>query len=130
MRRIEIHRRGALIIRIGALLLALTAISCSTSSSVTPVGAERYPPTSPAKDIIVFSNEADVKGPFKVVGFISLNNPGKYQVLTLGDVMPVLKQKAREVGANGLILDQVIPVKSGLISTGINVGARAIIVNQ
>jgi hypothetical protein len=44
---------------------------------------------------------------------------GKYHVLTLGDAIEPLKEKAREVGANGIIVDQPQPVKSGIISTGI-----------
>jgi hypothetical protein len=37
-----------------------------------------------------------------------------------------LKTKARKIGANGIILDKSQPIKSGIISTGIWVEARAI----
>lgn len=129
MRRIEIHRRRVLLVRIAALALTLYVIGCA-STSVTPVGTERHARTSPDQDVFVFNSEADVKGTFQVVGIITHNDPGKYQVLTLDDAIPALKKKAREVGANGVIIDQYFPVKSGLISTGISVRARAIIVQQ
>ncbi|HEY2457926.1 MAG TPA: hypothetical protein VGI13_11550 [Candidatus Acidoferrum sp.] len=37
-----------------------------------------------------------------------------------------LKTKAREIGANGIIIDKSQPIKSGIISTGIYAEARAI----
>ena len=53
--------------------------------------------------------------PFKVVGLVSHTNPGKYRILSLGDVIPASKKQARKVGANGLIIDQTRTIKSGII---------------
>jgi tetrahydromethanopterin S-methyltransferase subunit F len=64
----------------------------------------------------------DVGKPFKVIGIITHNDPGKYQILTLDNAVPALKEKARSIGANGL--------KSGIISTGISVKARAILIQE
>jgi uncharacterized protein YbjQ (UPF0145 family) len=64
------------------------------------------------------------------LGIVNYNNPGKYQILTLEDALPELKKQARSVGANGLIIDQSAPVKSGLISTGITVKGRAIQISE
>jgi hypothetical protein len=66
---------------------------------------------------------------FTVVGLVSYTNPGKYQVLSLGDVIPALQKQARKIGANGLIIDETHAIKSGIISTGMGVTGRAIIVN-
>jgi hypothetical protein len=71
-------------------------------------------------------NASQVKEPYEVVGIISYDKPGKYQVLSLGDAIEPLKTKAREIGANGIIIDKSQPIKSGFISTGIYAEARAI----
>lgn len=105
--------------------VGLGACGC-TSVSATPVGGQVFAPLPATQTIIVFSREADVQGPFEVLAIIDYNNPGKYQVLSLGDAVPTLKDEARSVGANALIIDEANPVKSGIISTGIHVLARAI----
>ena len=74
----------------------------------------------------MFSSEAEVKQPSEPVAIISYINPGKYQVLTLQDAIPELKRKARGVGANAIIIEQTRETKSGIISTGVAVTARAI----
>jgi uncharacterized protein YbjQ (UPF0145 family) len=61
-----------------------------------------------------------------VVGIISYDKPGKYRILSSGNAIEPLKEKARSVGANGIIIDKSNPIKSGIISTGIYVEARAI----
>jgi len=80
--------------------------------------------------VYVYSSEKDVNAPFKVIGLVSYTNPGKYRILSLADVIPDLKEKARNAGANGLIIDETHTVKSGIISTGIGVTGRAILVGQ
>src|SRR5579864_8880835 len=113
-------------IRTGTLvLIAICLASCATSS-VQRVGTATYAPASPVADVAVFTADNQVTKPFEVVGVISYDNPGKYQILNLGDAIEPLKAKAREVGANGMIIDKSQPVKSGIISTGIYVEARAI----
>jgi hypothetical protein len=78
----------------------------------------------------VFTDPSQIRQPYEVVGIISYDNPGKFRVLTLGDAIESLKEKAREAGANAIIIDKSQPVKSGIISTGIYVEARAIRLNQ
>jgi hypothetical protein len=46
------------------------------------------------------------------------------------DVIPDLKEEALNAGANGLIIDETHTIKSGIISTGIGVTGRAILVGQ
>jgi hypothetical protein len=105
------------------MLLGLTA--CATSS-ITRVGAVRLESLPSTAEVVVFSSERDVGEPFNVLAILDYNNPGKYQILSLEDAVPKLKADARQVGANGIIIDTVNPVKSGFISTGIHVSARAI----
>ena len=114
-------RVRAIITILAGMLLA----SCA-SSSVQRVGTASYAPAAPSADVAVFTADNHVKQPFEVIGVISYDNPGKYQILNLGDAIEPLKAKAREVGANGMIIDKSQPVKSGIISTGIYVEARAI----
>lgn len=112
-----------------AALVLILAMGCA-SSSVTRVGSEPLAATAPTSEISVFSQESEVKTPFKILGIINYNNPGKFQILTLEDAMPNLKDQARSIGANAIIIDKSAPVKSGYISTGITVTARAIKVEK
>lgn len=115
--------------RILLLIISLITISCA-SSSVTRVGSETFAPLPETTHISVFSKETEIKKPFKTIGIVSYTNPGKYQILTLEDAIPELKNKARASGANAIIIDETAPVKSGIISTGISVKARAILVSE
>lgn len=110
---------------VGMALLGLSIAACA-HSSLTPVGRDRFSPLAPTDDVLVYTAETEVGRPFKVVGLLSYTNPGKYQVLTLEDAIPALKEKARSAGANAIIIDRSEPLKSGLISTGISVTGRAI----
>jgi hypothetical protein len=66
----------------------------------------------------------------KVIGIISYSNPGKYQILSLVNVIPDIQDRARKAGANGIIIDETHVIKSGIISTGIGVTGRAILVER
>jgi hypothetical protein len=107
------------------IFAALFFVGCA-SSSVQRIGTVSYTPRSPDSEVVVFTDTSQVKEPYDVVGIISYDNPGKYQILTLGDAIEPLKTKAREIGANGIIIDKSQPIKSGFISTGIWAEARAI----
>jgi hypothetical protein len=108
------------------LLLGVLSLAACASTSVQKIGTSSYAPLDPNAEVVVFTAADQVKQPFEVVGVISHNDPGKYHVRTLADALPELQAKAREVGANAIIIDKSEPVKSGIISTGIYVEARAI----
>jgi len=110
-------------------ILLLVALTGCATSSVTKVGSQSLPSAPETSDVLVFSKDSEVNKAFTTLGIVNYNNPGKYQILTLEDAMPELKKQARTIGANGLIIDQSAPVKSGIISTGITVKARAILIN-
>lgn len=118
------------IVLVSAAALLLTT-GCTTSSFI-PTGdnANVAPVKLYAGDLKVYMTENEVHAPFKVLGVISYTNPGKYQILSLGDVIPEIKEKARAAGANAVIIDENHAVKSGIISTGIGVTARAILIQQ
>ncbi|HEX3720989.1 MAG TPA: hypothetical protein VH595_23810 [Verrucomicrobiae bacterium] len=111
-----------------AALAALFVSGC-VSAGVTPIGSSSLPPLPKNSPVLVYLSEKEVNAPFKVVGIVSYTNPGKYQVLTLTDAIPTLKEQARKVGANGLIILDTRTIKSGIISTGIGVEAKAILVD-
>jgi hypothetical protein len=126
---------SAVRISLRGLLLCLFAFFLSSvvgcaRTGVTPVGGGHYPPLPPPQEVLIFSSETEVKKPFEVIGIITHNDPGKYRVLTLNDAIPALKEKARSSGANGIIIDESRAVKSGIISTGISVKARAILIKE
>lgn len=110
-------------------LAALLLLSGCASNSITPVGSYTPHPLPASSTVYVYPSERDVPKSFTVVGLVSYTNPGKYQVLSLGDVIPALQKQARKIGANGLIIDETHAIKSGIISTGMGVTGRAIIVN-
>jgi len=80
----------------------------------------------PNTEVVVYSDRSQIETAYEVIGIASYTNPGKYQVLDLGDAIEPLKEKARELGGNGIVLIEWHPVKSGIISTGISVQADVI----
>ena len=112
---------------VACLILGALGLTACASDSVQRIGTSpKYEPLAESTEVAVFMSEDQVKVPYEVIGVISHNDPGKYHIRNLGDAIPVLKDKAREVGANGIIIDKSQPVKSGIVSTGIYVEARAI----
>jgi hypothetical protein len=116
--------------RLWCLLVAIPLISGCASGGVIPIGANTLHPLPEGSSVYVYSSEQDIKVPFKVIGLVSYTNPGKYQILSLIDVIPDLKEQALNAGANGLIIDETHTIKSGIISTGIGVTGRAILVGN
>jgi hypothetical protein len=90
------------------------------------MGTHTYAAMAPTVPVRVFTSEREAPPGFEVVGLIDYDNPGKYQVLSLTDVLPQVQDKARSVGGDGIIIDATEAVKSGIMSTGIHVRARAI----
>jgi hypothetical protein len=112
------------------LLIVPSLLTACVSAGVTPIGSNTFTPLAPGAQVQVFSDEKQVTGPYQVIGLISYSNPGKYQILSLNDVIPDLKEQARKAGANGIIIDETHVIKSGIISTGIGVTGRAIVLQQ
>jgi hypothetical protein len=108
------------------LIVVSLLLSACASNSVQKIGTSSYAPLPESSEVIVFTSETQIKQPYEVVGIISYDNPGKFRVMSLGDAIEPLKEKAREVGANGIIIDKSQPIRSGIISTGIFAEARAI----
>ena len=116
--------------KIYCAVIAVALLSACVSAGVIPIGSNTLSPLPPSSPVYVYSSEKEVTTPFKVIGIISYSNPGKYQILSLADVIPDLKDQARKAGANGIIIDETHVIKSGIISTGIGVTGRAILVEQ
>ena len=108
------------------LAVVLVGVSSCWSTSVTRIGASNYAPLGEGKDVTIFTAESDVKQSFVVVGTISYDGPGKNDKLDFGAATEPLKDKARALGGNGIIIDKFRPIKSGITSTRISVEARAI----
>ena len=108
------------------LVVSLCVLIASCATSVTPTGSSRYPPLPATDSVAVFLNADEIKTSFETLGVIDHSNLGKYQKLTLDDAIPALKDKARAIGANAIIVDQVSTIYSGFVSRGISVKARAI----
>jgi len=78
------------------------------------------------QDITFFTNESEINKPFKVLGTVYYMDPGEYKQLKFIDIVPILKAKAKALGANGIIIDIQEPVLSGFFERGIEVSGRAI----
>ena len=130
------HKKNVLVckdnntmIKIMQLLLIATLCillySCA-NGSINRIGQNSYPRLNNNENVLLFTADNQIKDKYEVIGIISYNDPGKYQILTLADAIGPLKKMARWIGANAIIIDKSQPVKSGIISTGIYVEARAI----
>lgn len=107
-------------------LIAALALVIAACASVEKVGTASYASLPPTADVAVFLNERQIPQPFEVIGAVSYSDPGKFQRLGVTDSFDGLKAKAREIGANGVIIDHSEPIYSGIISRGIAVTGRAI----
>ena len=105
-------------------LLLITA--CANNVSVKKVGSSSYPSLTPYDSVLVFSTDNQVKGPFEVIAVIEFSNFGKYRRLELVDALEPIREAARGIGANGVIIDKTDTIYSGIASRGISVEARAI----
>ena len=108
------------IVLVGALALA----PCARAGQ--EFGTASYPPLPPSTEVAVFAADARIDEPFEVIGQIYYDDRGPFQILSVNGAMEPLKQKARAIGANGLILERSEPVESGIISRGIYVEALAV----
>jgi hypothetical protein len=90
------------------------------------VSKKQYQPLPAGAQVAVYSSTADVKGGFEVIATLAHANPCKFHRCNIKDAIEPLSEKAREVGANAIIIDDSQRVATSLMSTGITVQARAI----
>jgi hypothetical protein len=114
-------RRGRFLVVAGLLLGA-----CATGDPVRTVGPSAYGTLPPQVEVAVFTEAGQVKEPYEVIGPISYVDPGKYEMVAVSNAVEPLKAKARAIGGNGIIIDKTESVKSGIVTTGVAVQARAI----
>ncbi len=109
-----------------SLAFGLVQLVGCASTTVTPTGAHTYAALPDSTEVSVFASEKDVGQAYETLGIVEYSDAGKYQNVTLEKALPHLKEKARLLGANGLIIDQSTQTKSGIWSRGIDTRARAI----
>ncbi len=107
------------------LLFGLLLAACA-DPTIRPIGNAEHEPLPPEAEVRVFPTESDVQQPFSVVALIRTTRKEKGRTPVLEDVIPELQEKARSVGADGIIIDSTGPVRGGILTTGITVAARAI----
>jgi hypothetical protein len=105
----------------------------------TPIGSNgsrALSPLPPASPVYIYSSEKEVAAPFRVIGNISYRNPGVNQIFLFADAVPDLKEQARKVGANGIIIDEMAVSESEALAhlqsyrTPFHLEARAILIEQ
>jgi uncharacterized caspase-like protein len=90
------------------------------------VGNKQYAPLPESTNVVVYSSEGEAKRSYEVVATLAHSNPCTFHHCTVENAIEPLSAKAREVGANGIIIDSSETVRTSLTSTGVVVHARAI----
>jgi uncharacterized caspase-like protein len=90
------------------------------------VGNKDYAPLPESANVVVYSSEGEAKRSYEVVATLAHSNPCTFHHCTVENAIEPLSAKAREVGANGIIIDSSQTVRTSLTSTGVVVHARAI----
>ncbi len=117
----SLHR----LLRLAGVAVFLSSAACASSSAVR-YGNVAYAPLPAEAPVAVFPDDASVGQPYEVIGEVEVDNPGKWQVLVASDAISQLSRLARGLGANGIIVDDVEQVESGIVSRGYAGRARAI----
>jgi uncharacterized caspase-like protein len=98
-------------------------------TSAKPVGSAHFSPQAADAQVAVFKSPEEVKQPFTELALLTHSDPCKALVTrtcTLTDAIGPLSVKAREVGADAIIIDRIQSVKTSLLTTGITVSGRAV----
>ena len=98
----------------------------SAETTATRVGTRQYDALPASMPVAVFSSAGDAPRSFEVIAMLSHADPCGFHRCSLKDAIEPLSAKAREVGANAIIIDGVQTVKTSLTSTGVAVDARAV----
>jgi hypothetical protein len=118
----RIHRRWWL----GACLLCVALLPGCADPTIHPVGSARYDELPPETEVRVFKSETEIDEAYTVVGLLRETAVRKRTTMTLQDALPGLKQKARSVGANAIIVDATETATAGVSGLGVTVSARAV----
>jgi hypothetical protein len=103
-------------------LASLTPASPSASATPAPSGI--------IGEMLVYASEKEVRAPFQVLGPVRYKSLGKFQSLTLESALPFLREQARALGANAVIIDESHTVVSGIWSRGIEAKGRAVLIER
>jgi hypothetical protein len=113
------------LIRIFVAALALTSAACvSTDVSVLPLGSASYPSYGKDHAVAVYETFNDVDREYVKIGRIQAqqikNTYGTSipQQSQIGEVIESMKRKAREVGADALVLREGIEVNTSVETEG------------
>ena len=94
------------------------------STKVTQVGTETFSPLPKTTHVFVFANEIGMDTVYIPLGLIHNTARAYLTPYVLNDVIDTLKDKARELGANALIVEQGTDTDSFYLT--LDVRARAV----
>jgi hypothetical protein len=136
--------------KIYCTMIVAALLSACVSAGFTPIGSSgsnvRFTPIGSSgsnapgplpssSPVYIYSSEKEVAASFRVIGNISYRNPGIQQTFLFPDAVPDLKEQARKVGANGIIIDELVVSEAaavggvvGTLRSPFRVEARAIFV--
>lgn len=101
-----------------ACLLLAPLLAASTPVTFTVEHLDSVSPAPAGKAVHVYYNPNDVKQPFQAVGLITVNyeKGGQWNLSHETKLIDKVIRRARELGANGLILQISQPQSSGPVS--------------
>ena len=108
------------------LLLGILCLNGCGGSAVRTSDVP-LPGTTLGSHVNIYMNSDQVGKSYKVIGVVDYYNIGKFQKLLIVSVYEGLREKARELVANGVIIDEYHTIYSGIISRGVSATGRAII---
>ncbi len=107
----------------GCAWAGFTPIGSSGSEvRFTPLGSSgshALNPLPPRTRVYIYSSEKEVVTPFRVIGTISYRNPGVQRTFLFAEAVPDLEEQARKVGANGVIIDELVVSEAGVVRGGV-----------
>jgi hypothetical protein len=100
-------------------------IGCGSTSE--RIGPAAHAPKPAGSHVPVFASKESVTRPFLVIGTVSYFNAGIYQQLSMASSFEPLKEKARELGADAVIISKHTRIYSGLFTRGVVTEGDAIV---
>lgn len=92
------------------ILLLLLILSGCVTASVTKLSTDYYPPTLP-EDVAIYLSEDEIPGEYDRIALIFTK--GDYAATNESGQFKKAREKAAELGANGIIFNQMKEPKSG-----------------
>jgi hypothetical protein len=100
------------------LFLLVTFTSCGYRVSSIMMSNKSYPPKSSSNDIQVFHNLPERPNIIIAKIFAAPRNPGDISTWSSAKVIELLKERARELGADAVVIKDISMAPTGTVGQG------------